>query len=151
MGPRRPAYPSPEPGGPETARALPARVKGRSTSGADDVAALRHGRVTKWIRAADSRREPDSIVGIGPAVVGVTDPDIQQALQDRRTLIEERVRSLTLNALQTGDPWTLNVGRLPAGPGRREEWLRALDTVAADLERWRVRGRAALGGAPRTP
>jgi hypothetical protein len=149
-GPLMSAFRSAEALGLDLDRALPALVQGRSISGADDVAALLHGRVTKWIRAADSRREPDSIVGIGPAVIGVTDPDTQQALQDRRTLIEERARSLTLDALQTGDPWTLNVGRLPADPGRREEWLRALDAVAAYRERWQVRGRAVLGGEPRT-
>lgn len=101
--------------------ALPALVQGRSITGADDVAAVLHGRVTKWIGAADGRRQPDSILGIGPAVVGVTDPDIERALRDRRTLIEERARSLTLNALQSADPWTLILGRPPIGPDRREE------------------------------
>jgi hypothetical protein len=130
--------------------ALPALVQGRSISSADDVAALLHGRVTKWIGSADGRRQPDSIVGIGPAAVRVTDPDIEQALRRRRTLIEQRARSLTLNALQMGDPWTLGVGRPPADPARREQWLRALDTVAAYRERWQVRGLAVLGTEPRT-
>jgi len=149
-GPLMSAFRSAEALGLDLDHALPALVQGRSISGADDIAALLHGRVTKWIGAADGRRRPDSIVGIGPAVVGVTDPDIEQALQDRRTLIEERARSLTLSALKEGDPWTLSVGRLPADPGRREEWLRQLDTVAAYRERWQVRGRAVLGGEPRT-
>ena len=131
-------------------QALPALVQGRSISSADDVAALVHGRVTKWIGAAEGRRQQDSIVGIGPAVLGVTDPEIEQALRERRSLIEERARSLTLTALQTGELWTLSVGRLPADPGRREEWLRQLDTVAAYRERWQVRGPSVLGAEPRT-
>jgi conjugative relaxase-like TrwC/TraI family protein len=130
--------------------ALPALVQGRSITSAGDVAALLHGRVTKWIGAADRRRQQDSIVGIGPAVVGVTDPEIEQALQDRRTLIEERARSLTLNALQEGDPWTLRVGRPPSDPDGRQEWLQALDTVAAYRERWQVFGLAVFGVEPRT-
>src|SRR5664280_2337919 len=73
-------------------RAVSALVQGRSVSSADDIAALLHGRVTKWIKSADGRRQSASIVGLGPAVVGVTDPDIEQALQERRTLIEERAR-----------------------------------------------------------
>ena len=149
-GPLMSAFRCAEALGLDLEHAVPALVQGRSISSADDVAALLHGRVTKWIGAADSRRQPDSIVGIGPAVVGVTDPDLQQGLRDRRTLIEERARSLTLNALQKREPWTLSVGRLPADPGRREEWLRGLDTVAAYRERWQVRGRAVLGGEPRT-
>jgi hypothetical protein len=149
-GPLMSAFRSAEALGLDLDYALPALVQGRSIGSADDVAALLHGRVTKWIEAADSRRQSDSIVGIGPAVVGVTDPDIEQALQDRRTLIEEKARSLTLNALQELDPWTLSVGRLPADPARGDEWLRALDTVAAYRERWQVGGLAVLGAEPQT-
>jgi len=106
--------------------------------------------VTKWIESAGGRRQPDSIVGLGPAVVGVTDPDIEQALRDRRTLIEECARSLTLNALQNGDPWTLSLGRQPADPHRREDWLRQLDTIAAYRDRWQVSGNAIRGAEPRS-
>jgi conjugative relaxase-like TrwC/TraI family protein len=149
-GPLMSAFREAEALGLDPRQALPTLVQGRSLSGADDVAALLHGRVTKWIEAADSRRQQDSIVGIGPAVLGVTDPDFEQALQDRRTLIEERVRQLTVNALQEGESWTLSVGRPPADPGRREEWLRALDTVTAYRERWQVLGPEVLGAEPRT-
>ena len=149
-GPLMSAFRDAEALGLDLDRAVPALVQGRTISSADDIAALLHGRVTKWIGAADSRRQPDSIVGIGPAVVGVTDPDIEQALQDRRTLIEERARSLTLNALQKGEPWTLSVGRPPADPARREEWLRELDTVAAYRDRWQVIAGSVLGGEPRS-
>jgi conjugative relaxase-like TrwC/TraI family protein len=149
-GPLMSAFRGAEARGLDLDHALPALVQGRSISSADDVAALLHGRVTKWIGSADGRRQPDSIVGIGPAAVRVTDPDIEQALRRRRTLIEQRARSLTLNALQMGDPWTLGVGRPPADPARREQWLRALDTVAAYRERWQVRGLAVLGTEPRT-
>ena len=97
---------------------------------------------------ADVSQIPSS--ASAPAVVCVTDPDIEQALRDRRTLIEERARSLTLNALQNGDPWTLSLGRPAADPDRREEWLRQLDTVAAYRDRWQVRGPAVLGTEPRS-
>jgi conjugative relaxase-like TrwC/TraI family protein len=149
-GPLMSAFRGAEALGLDLDHALPALVQGRSISSANDTAALLHGRVTKWIGASDSRRKPDSIVGIGPAVVGVTDPDFEHALRDRRTLIEERSRSLTLNALQKAEPWTLSVGRPPADPGRREEWLRLLDTVAAYRDRWQVIAVSVLGGEPRS-
>jgi hypothetical protein len=131
-------------------KALPALVQGRSVSSADDIAALLHGRVTKWIESADGRRQSDSIVGLGPAVVGVTDPDTEQALQDRRALIEQRVRSLTMSALEDRQPWVTQLGRPPADPVRLEDWLRRLDTIAAYRDRWQVSGNAILGGEPRS-
>jgi hypothetical protein len=131
-------------------KALPALVQGRSVGNADDVAALLHGRVTKWIKSADGRRQSDSIVGLGPAVVGVTDPDIEQALQDRRALIEQRTRSLTMSALEDRQPWATQLGRPPADPVRLEDWLRRLDTIAAYRDRWQVSGNAIMGGEPRS-
>lgn len=124
-------------------------VQGRSIRSADDVAALLHGRVTKWLESAGGRRQPDRIVGLWPAF-RVTDPDMVTALQDRRRLIEQRARSLALNALEYGQPWVLKLGRPPAEPARREEWLRRLDTVAAYRERWQVNAGAVLGGEPRS-
>ncbi|MHB1475022.1 MAG: ATP-dependent DNA helicase [Dermatophilaceae bacterium] len=40
-------------------RAVPALVQGRTISSADDVATLLHGRVTKWLKAAGGRRQPE--------------------------------------------------------------------------------------------
>jgi hypothetical protein len=51
----------------------------------------------------------DPSAGIAdPCVVvddGITDPDMEQALQDRRALIEQRVRSVTMRALEDRQPW----------------------------------------------
>jgi conjugative relaxase-like TrwC/TraI family protein len=131
-------------------RALPTLVQGRPISSADDVAALLHGRVTKWIRSASGRRQPDSIVGHFPPAIGVTDPDIVQALQDRRGLIEQRARALTLAALEQRQTWTLKLGRPPSDPACREEWLRGLDTLAAYRDHWQVNAGAVLGEGPRS-
>jgi len=131
-------------------RAVSALVQGRSVSSADDIAALLHGRVTKWIKSADSRRQSESIMGLGPAAAGVTDPEMERALQDRRRLIEHRARALALSAIARRQSWTLDFGRPPEDSARREEWLRRLGTVAAYRERWQVNVTAALGGEPRT-
>ncbi|HEY8654605.1 MAG TPA: AAA family ATPase, partial [Dermatophilaceae bacterium] len=131
-------------------RAVPSLVQGRTISSADDIAALLHGRVTKWIESADGRRQPDSVVGLGPAVVGVTDPDMERALQERRALIEQRTRSLTMTALEDRQPWALQFGWPPADPVRLEDWLRRLDTIAAYRDRWQVSGNAIMGAEPRS-
>jgi conjugative relaxase-like TrwC/TraI family protein len=128
--------------------ALPALVEGRSLSSADDVAAMFHGRVTKWIKSAGAGRQSESIVGLGPAAMGVADPDMEQALQERRSLIEQRARSLTITAVQDRQPWTLKFGLPPADAVRREDWLQRLDTIAAYRDRWQVSGDAILGPEP---
>ena len=131
-------------------RAGPSLVQGRTISSADDIAALLHGRVTKWLKAAGGLRQPDRIVGHFPPAIGVTDPDMVQALQDRRGLIEQRARALTLAALEQRQPWTLKLGRPPSDPVHREDWLRRLDTVAAYRQRWQVNAGAVLGEEPRS-
>jgi len=149
-GPLMAAFRDAESRGLDLDRALPALVQGRTIGGADDIAALIHGRVTKWLKSATGRRQSDSVVGLGPAAVGVTDPDTVQALQDRRRLIEQRTRALTLAALEQRQPWTLQLGRPPSEVDHREDWLRRLDTVAAYRQFWQVRSAAVLGDEPRS-
>jgi len=132
-------------------RAMPMLVQGRSLSSADDIAALLHGRVTKWTSSSGDRMQADRIVGLFPASVGVTDQDAVQGLQERAELIEQRARSLTMTALEEGQPWTLRFGRPPADARGREDWLRRLDTIAAYRDRWQVGGNAIMGGEPRSP
>jgi hypothetical protein len=131
-------------------RAVPALVRGRIVSSADDIAALFHGCVTKWIKSSGDRMRANRIVGLFPAAVGVTDQDVVQGLQERRELIEQRVRSGTMTALEDRQPWTLKFGRPPTDPVRLEDWLRRLDTIAAYRDRWQVSGNAILGGEPRS-
>jgi len=131
-------------------RALPALVQGRTISSADDVAALLHGRVTKWLESAGARRPADLILGLFPAAVGVCDPDMERALEDRRALIEHKARSLALAALESRQPWAIQLGPVPLEPKRREAWLRQADTVAAYRDRWHVNAGAVVGGEPRS-
>jgi hypothetical protein len=130
--------------------ALPALVQGRTIGGAQDIAALIHGRVTKWLKSAAGRRQPDRIVGHFPPALGVTDPDARHALQDRRRLIEQRARALTMAALEQRQLWTLQLGRPPSDVEHREDWLRRLDTVAAYRHCWQVNSGTVLGEEPRS-
>jgi len=131
-------------------RAVPALVQGRTMNGADDVAALLHGRLTKRLELAGSRNDSNRIVGLFSAAAGVTDPDLVQALEDRRTFIEQRARSLALEAIENRQPWAMRLGQPPADQDRRAEWLRQLETIAAYRDRWQIKTGAMLGDEPRS-
>jgi conjugative relaxase-like TrwC/TraI family protein len=149
-GPLMATFRDAESRGLDLGRGIPALVQGRTVNGASDIAALIHGRVTKWLGSAVSHQQADRIVGLFPAAASVTDPDMVQALEDRRRLLEQRVRAVTLAALEHRQPWALRLGQPPADPDRRENWLRRLDTVAAYRQRWQVNGGAVLGEEPRS-
>jgi hypothetical protein len=126
---------------------LPRLVNGRTLSSADDVAAVLHGRVDRWIQASGSqRRAPaDRIVGLFPRLGGVTDPDMARALEDRQTLLEQRARDAAITAVENRQPWATQLDSPSSDPVRREVWLRRLDTVAAYRERWGITDRTILG------
>jgi len=97
-------------------RVVPVLVQGRTIGGADDIAAVIHGRVTKWMKSAHGPKKSDSTAGLGPASLGAHDPDLEQALQDRRTLIEGHARLVGLDALEQPGAKPLSVP-LPMAPG----------------------------------
>jgi hypothetical protein len=149
-GPLMLAFRDAEGHGIDLERIVPALVTGRTVSSADDIAAMLHGRITKRIESAGSRQNADRIVGLLPATPGVTAPDMVHALDDRRTMIEQGTRSLTLKAIESRQPWAMQLGRPPADQDRRDEWLRYVDTVTAYRDRWQVNGGVVLGGEPRS-
>jgi len=126
---------------------LPMLVEGRSLATADDVAAVLHGRVDRWIRTSSPQRRAAAgrIVGLFPRLTGVTDPDMTRALDDRQALIEHRARQVAITAIVNRQPWVAQLGASPSDPVPRELWLRRLDTVAAYRERWGVAGGSILG------
>jgi hypothetical protein len=128
-------------------RGLLRLVNGRTMTSADDVAAVLHGRVDRWIAASGPRRRTaaDRIVGLFPRLAGVTDPDMNRALEDRQMLIEQRAREVATTAVENRQPWAARLGSPPPDPVRREMWLRRLDTVAAYRERWGITDRSVFG------
>jgi hypothetical protein len=128
-------------------RGLPRLVNGRTLSSADDVAAVLHGRVDRWVQASSlqGRVAADRIVGLFPRLAGVVDPDMARALGDRQTIIEQRAREVATTAVENRQPWAARLGSPPSDPVRCELWLRRLDTVAAYRERWGITDRTILG------
>jgi hypothetical protein len=128
-------------------RGLPRLVEGRSLASADDVAAVLHHRVDRWIQASGQERRvaADRIVGLFPKLSWVRDPDMARALDERRTLIERRAREVATTAVENRQPWAAQLGLPPMETNRQELWLRRLDTVAAYRERWGITDQTILG------
>jgi hypothetical protein len=119
---------------------VPRLVRGRTFEDADDVAAVLHGRVQRWLRSTRSprTRAENLIAGLVPRATNVADADMARALRERDRAMETRARTLALQAISSAQPWANNVGPAPDHPARYELWLRALSTVSAYRERWNV-------------
>jgi conjugative relaxase-like TrwC/TraI family protein len=133
--------------GMDVEQALPRLVEGRSLANVDDVAAVLHGRVERWIQASSPQRRTTAgrIVGLFPRLAEVTDLDTAKALDDRQTLIEQRAREVATMAVEHRQPWAAQLGRRPLDSLQGELWLRRLDTVAAYRQRWGITDRSILG------
>lgn len=126
--------------------ALPELVRARLLTGAGDVAAVLHHRVDRWVEGAGRRRQSaDNLVaGLIPRAIGIADPDMAIALDERDIAIERRARLLAEHAVKSGEPWVGQLGPAPSNETRRNAWIRQLATVAAYRERWALRTAGAL-------
>jgi len=138
--------------GVDVAMTLPQLVQATTLAGADDIAAVIHGRVQNYVRVNGTKRQAASnlIGGLVPRAAGVTDPDMRRALDDRDRALEERARDLASAAITQGRAWVTELGPMPVDPEAAGTWFRSAATVAAYRERWGVNGREAIGGEPRT-
>jgi hypothetical protein len=75
----------------------------------------------------------------------VIDPDIRQALNDRRALIEQRAHDLAATAVERHHPWAAQLGTVPDEPAARSRWMRQVATIAAYRDRWNIHDRTVLG------
>jgi len=119
---------------------FPKLVAARPLTDADDPAAMLHGRVDRWASAAGSRRQPATnlIAGLIPRAVGVTDPDMARALDDRDQAMQRRAAELAAQAVERGQVWARRLGSPPADPAARKTWMQAVLTVAAYRDRWEI-------------
>jgi hypothetical protein len=127
--------------------ALPKLVAGRGLGDASDIGSVLHHRVDRWIAAAGRRQDggADKIVGLFPHAAGVTDPDVRQALDERRALIEHRAHELAVTAVERRHPWAAQLGTRPDQPAARARWIREVATIAAYRDRWNIHDRTILG------
>src|SRR5699024_12603969 len=90
-------------------RLLPRIVQARSVEDADDIASVLHARLAKaTARPAGSgrtRKQPRLIAGLIPHADGTMSPEMRQALNERRVLIEKRADSLVDQAVDEAADW----------------------------------------------
>ena len=78
------------------------------------------------------------IAGLIPAAPPAADPDIQRALDEREKLITARASAVLHRALTENQPWTKDLGPVPADARVRAQWLEAARTVAAYRDRYGI-------------
>lgn len=142
-----------EANGHDIERLLPAVAARYGLDDAEDVAAvLRHrlALATRPARTGRGRRPSKLIVGLIPEALGPMAPDMRQALDERRNLIEQRARSLADEAIRGKAPWTKALGPRPADRASRARWDEAAITAAAYRDRYGIEGRTLLGPKPAT-
>lgn len=146
-GPLLAAFRAAEARGLDVENTFPQLVRGRGLAGANDSAAVLHGRVDRWIEASGSGRPPKDnlIAGIIPAAQRITDPDMALALEERAAAMAARARTLAEQAIEESVPWARPLGPVPVDPLRRDAWLTEVTTVAAYRDRWHVSGRPPVG------
>jgi hypothetical protein len=119
-------------------RAFPKLVAARPFDDAEDPAAVMHGLVQHWLQTAIPTRPAASnfIAGLIPAAIGVTDPDMARALDERGEAMKRRAKALGGHAVSEDQTWVRRLGPVPADGTRRHQWIEALTTIAAYRDRW---------------
>jgi hypothetical protein len=108
---------------------------------ADDIAAvLRHRLDKAAFQAPRGKRDvrPRLVAGLIPEPLGPMSDEDRQAIDERKTLIEDRARALAEQALAAREPWTRRLGTPPADRGKNVRWLDTLATIAAYRERYDI-------------
>lgn len=142
-----------EANGHDIERLLPAAVARYGLDDAEDVAAVLRHRLALATRPAGTgrgRRPAKLIVGLIPEALGPMAPEMRQALDERRNLIEQRARTLADEAIRGKAPWTRALGPRPADRASRACWDQAVITLAAYRDRYGIEGRTLLGAKPST-
>ena len=118
-------------------RTFPVLVAARSLGDAEDPAAIIRGRVDRWGQTSGLARRAgtDLIAGLIQRAIGVTDPDMARALEERDESMQRRARALAEQAIEQNQVWVRRLGVPPSDPLAREQWTQAVTTVAAYRER----------------
>ncbi|WP_232818136.1 MULTISPECIES: MobF family relaxase [Kocuria] len=90
-----------------------------------------------------------SVAGLIATPAEPTNEDMQTALTDRQILIETAARNLVREAQEAGAAWLARLGKPPAQPRQREQWLAHAATVALDRYRYDITDPTPLG-APKS-
>ena len=90
-----------------------------------------------------------SVAGLIAIPAEPINEDMQTALTDRQVLIETAARNLVREAQEAGAAWLARLGKPPAQPRQREQWLAHAATVALYRHRYDITDPTPLG-APKS-
>ncbi|MET8521811.1 AAA family ATPase [Nocardioides sp. NPDC004968] len=136
-------------------RLLPNLVSRRDLSDADDIGAVLQHRLrlsvaTGGVRQTSAATSPTFMAGLIPEAAGAMAPEMREALDQRRDLIEDRAVELAEAAMLAAPAWLRRLGDPPTTPAARREWLTSVATVAAYRDRYGITSDLPLGPSPRT-
>ncbi|GAB3033973.1 hypothetical protein GCM10027052_09360 [Parafrigoribacterium mesophilum] len=130
---------------------LPRLTRARGFADAKDIAAVLRDRLikatTRRTGSTRSRQAPRLIVGLIPEATGPMTDEMHEALNERRSLIEKRAKTLTDAAIRDQTSWATAAGPRPAEAKARMVWERNLRVVAAFRDRYQIAARDPLGRA----
>jgi hypothetical protein len=127
---------------------FPRLIASRGLADADNLAAVLHGRVDRWVASASSKRHAasDLIAGLIPRAKGVADEDMGRALRERDEAMERRAMTLAERSVEHKAAWVRRLGSPPADPAMRAAWLHEVRVVAAYRDRWNISGTTVVDG-----
>lgn len=121
---------------------LPRIVHAGNLDEVDDLGSLLRYRIQKLTSTypPSARRAAGLIAGVVPRATGITDLEMQRALEEREHLMVQRLNALTTAVLEQRFPWTVGLGLLDA-----EARIVAVRAVAAYRDRWSIASTSPLG------
>lgn len=138
----------------DTDHLFPRLVRARGFDDADDIASVLHHRVARaTARPAGlgrARKAPRLIAGLIPEAQGSVAPDMRQALDERRELIEARADAVLDTALVAGEVWTKPLGAPPRDQRKVAAWRWQGRVIAAYRDRYDISDDTLLGPPPET-
>ena len=124
-------------------------IAARDLGDADDVGAVLRQRLQRATAtrtgSSRGRASPHFIAGLIPEASGEMTAEMRAALDERKTLIEQRAMTIAESATTAGEPWTATRGTTPSDPRQRQAWLKQLRVIAAYRDRYGVTDSAPLG------
>lgn len=131
---------------------IPRLVRARGFVDADDIASVIHHRVARaTARAAGSgrtRKAPALIAGLIPQASGPMPEDMNDALTERRELIEQRADAVLDTAFADTEPWVTALGAIPEAEKNAARWRAQARVVAAYRDRYSITAADPLGPEP---
>jgi hypothetical protein len=134
-----------------------ARPLDNPTDPVEDIAAVLHERVTRWLESdaalsaeADGiGHQGDSTVGIVPGATAIAPDDpASAAVSELDSLIRARLEAMTNDAVQTRPEWMRPLGEHPARESENARWLDCHALVASYRDLNQIRSTAPFGVDP---